>query len=994
MDANRTRFHLLLGQHDWARCMFGNATLAEAWGSSPPPEARPGVAWDDARQELTLRPRLFRFIAARADVMPERDSRRGAAADRFGNVYWIDEDRRRIRVRSIGSGSPSDFWPCNAPPSPERHGDFEDTAANAPATAELSGLAVTQDHYLVAGTLAPEGLLIFDLFAGGSPTQLLWPIAFRPYDLAARPGGGVWVLDREHRCYWGLDRRFRVLNTGHTAVLEAGRTDTFQPAGEPPSRGIEEHRFPEAIEYDAASPVDAVDAIAIEALPDGTVLILDRDETQRFSRILRYRCAQRLGEGVTLRSMADLIEEGENAGFTLVAHDFAYLPATQTEGAQLFVASAEGNQAFAFSLTCDGDRMELRPLAKHLPMRRFGGKGLAVSGRFVYYDFGDTWIPLAVQRRPRYATFARIETRPDGFDSMEPDCVWHRLMLDACLPPDTSVEFWSRAANTPEALAAAAWQREPAPYRRGDGSELPWLRRRSRKDGSGARGDDRGTYELLFQEARGRFLQLRLLITGNERATPRLHALRLWYPRFSYSKNYLPAVYREDGDSASFLERFLANLEGVYTALEDRIAHVRALFHWESAPADALRWLAGWLGAVLDPAWDERRQRLFIEHAVHFYQYRGTLHGVRMALALALDPEVCKCALNAPGAVPESRQRYRIIERFRTRLTPGLALGEPLRNTGPREVEINARWHPREGGEGLSQRYREYLTAAEVTADGAAFDLVPPPADNMVSGGAESDKPTPEQWAQFAQAALGFVPSAADERRDWQRFLGSAYAGDTAKLKAEFGFEKFDDVRLPTDMPAAGAGRIWAQFARARAPAGTGRERRLWQDFLARRYGRIQALNDAYRTSWTGFDVVPLFDRLPADGSPLYDWYQFETVIKLMDRHAHRFTVLVPSAGPNADLAQVQSRLELARRVVELEKPVHTIFDVGFYWALFRTGEARLGFDTLIDVGSRAPELLPALVLGEHFVGSSHLALSCVRPSDQRMSLECLPVAT
>jgi hypothetical protein len=64
----------------------------------------------------------------------------------------------------------------------------------------------------------------------------------------------------------------------------------------------------------------------------------------------------------------------------------------------------------------------------------------------------------------------------------------------------------------------------------------------------------------------------------------------------------------------------------------------------------------------------------------------------------------------------------------------------------------------------------------------------------------------------------------------------------------------------------------------------------------------------------------------------------------------------------------------LAHRIVDLEKPVHTVFDVKFYWAMFRIGEVRLQLDTVIDQGSRAPQLLPNLVLGEGFVGESYLA--------------------
>ena len=67
-------------------------------------------------------------------------------------------------------------------------------------------------------------------------------------------------------------------------------------------------------------------------------------------------------------------------------------------------------------------------------------------------------------------------------------------------------------------------------------------------------------------------------------------------------------------------------------------------------------------------------------------------------------------------------------------------------------------------------------------------------------------------------------------------------------------------------------------------------------------------------------------------------------------------------------------RIALAHRVVELEKPAHTTFDVRFYWDAFRVGEARLGLDTIADLGSRSPDLLVDAVLGASHLGASRLA--------------------
>jgi hypothetical protein len=202
----------------------------------------------------------------------------------------------------------------------------------------------------------------------------------------------------------------------------------------------------------------------------------------------------------------------------------------------VFVAALDGNQCYAFDVFGSDTYLAIQARAEFYPMRLFGGKAIVTAGGQVYYDFGENWLPLIEQKRPRYEPEATLITF--AFDGKQPDCVWHRLMLDACIPPDSSVFIWSRTANEVSGLDRAQWWLEPALHQRDNGSELPFVPEST--------AGDAGTWEFLFQRAKGRYLQLKILLSGNGRSTPRLHALRAYYPRFSYLEHYLPAVYRDD----------------------------------------------------------------------------------------------------------------------------------------------------------------------------------------------------------------------------------------------------------------------------------------------------------------------------------------------------------------------------------------------------------------------------------------------------------------
>ena len=172
----------------------------------------------------------------------------------------------------------------------------------------------------------------------------------------------------------------------------------------------------------------------------------------------------------------------------------------------------------------------------------------------------------------------------------------------------------------------------------------------------------------------------------------------------------------------------------------------------------------------------------------------------------------------------------------------------------------------------------------------------------------------------------------------------------------------------------------WQKFSRETLgfiPSATVDDQAVWVDYLRRRYDTIAALNDAYNLigaqRYATFEDVPLPDQLPTGDQLLIDWFQFESIALAMRRTAHRFTVLLPTPSQLSE-DEHQRRRELAARVIALEKPAHTIFDVKFFWAMFRVGEARLGEDTLIDLGSHSPQLMPPIVLDQTYLLDSYLS--------------------
>jgi hypothetical protein len=268
----------------------------------------------------------------------------------------------------------------------------------------------------------------------------------------------------------------------------------------------------------------------------------------------------------------------------------------------------------------------------------------------------------------------------------------------------------------------------------------------------------------------------------------------------------------------------------------------------------------------------------------------------------------------------------------------------------------------------LQRRYDEALSLPAT----AEFPLVAP-ASSL-------------EWNDFAQRELGFVPQLpAAERSAWQRWVRQRYHESLTELRAEQGSGRtFDTMRVPLSEPTGAAGVTWLAYVASSPTVNRGR----WQDFLARRYRSVSTLASAWHTPWSAFAHIPIPDQLPLDGPALSDWFEFEGTVMAMHRTAHRFSVMLPvPVKLSTDTPAQQRRLALAKAVLELEKPAHTVFDIRFYWSMFRVGEARLGDDTLIDLGSRAPALMGPMVLGEGHLAETFLSAAPGADAPSRLQI-------
>ncbi len=282
-------------------------------------------------------------------------------------------------------------------------------------------------------------------------------------------------------------------------------------------------------------------------------------------------------------------------------------------------------------------------LPGHEPLR-LPGLPLSGDGRL-----DGTGLPLvALPRRVEVPRYGSVTTT--ALDGGRTGFAWDRLTLSATLPATTRLvlsTLTSDVAIAFDRLAAVPTERWSAPLAIEPG-DVP---------------------EVLVQSDPGRYLWIRVELSGDGTVSPTISQLDVFGPRRS-AMRYLPAPLHQDPESARFLDQFLSYFDTIFAEVTAVNRDIAALFDPGDVPEEFLSWLGAWFDLDFDASWPTEVRREMVAGAVPYFRMRGTVAGLQRIL---------QWHTGLSGALPQ------VIEHFRLPAEPELLMiGGVALDPGPR----------------------------------------------------------------------------------------------------------------------------------------------------------------------------------------------------------------------------------------------------------------------------------------------------------------------
>ena len=226
-------------------------------------------------------------------------------------------------------------------------------------------------------------------------------------------------------------------------------------------------------------------------------------------------------------------------------------------------------------------------------------------------------------------------------DSREKGMAWHRITMDTATLGEASIQVAFYGTDQ-KAIAChdRMWdldeliQTEEVELEDKLKAFAPYLQKRALNPA-----------DLLLHEVKGQYLWFAAELFGQGSESPKLGNIRIQFPMESWI-SYLPAVYRQEKESARFLESYLGVFQSVYQDLEEKIRQSAGCLDADTDQDEFLSWMAGWLDIEDTRFWNREKLRQFLKTATELFGMRGTRQGlVRMLeLYLGVKPLVVEYA--------------------------------------------------------------------------------------------------------------------------------------------------------------------------------------------------------------------------------------------------------------------------------------------------------------------------------------------------------------
>lgn len=237
-----------------------------------------------------------------------------------------------------------------------------------------------------------------------------------------------------------------------------------------------------------------------------------------------------------------------------------------------------------------------------------------VRGSHYNMDASSSGIQLANIQQEEGYYYSRL------LDSREKQMQWHRLLIEGETISESSIRVWIYTSESPMIYAEdKEWNIENV---LGDTTILQKEKQRLFQPYLVRVIDN--PKDCLLHDVKGRYLWFCIRFVAQSGRSPSITKMKWIFPKNTWLQ-YLPDIYQDNQESASFVERYLGMFQSLYQDMTAAIWNIPQYLDADVVTGPFLEWLTSWISVEDSYLWNEEQLRYLLQHGTELYQKRGTV---------------------------------------------------------------------------------------------------------------------------------------------------------------------------------------------------------------------------------------------------------------------------------------------------------------------------------------------------------------------------------